>query len=191
MVVDVQKPTEISAPELDQLRKSALLKFLRQQVGKPFEFGVDSAAIGNARFDCSSLVREAYKRIGLDIARTSINQATYFGRPVKEHEPYEIGDLLFFRGQFGQYNPQFPTGVGHVAIYVGEGRVMHTTSWFEEGGMEKGGVITESVEGARKRRAELAGNEDDLVVVKRVFEGDVYYQEGQSKQLPDPTGIHG
>ena len=188
MVKDAQKIAEKSAAELDHLRKSTIVSFLHDQLGKPFQFGVDSAAIGNARFDCSSLVSEAYKRIGIDIARTSINQATYFGRVVEEHEPYEIGDLLFFSGEWGQYNPQFPMGIGHVAIYIGEGKVMHTTAWFEEGGIEKGEVIEESIEDALKRRAELAGNEDDLVIVKRIFEGDFYYHEGQQKPLPDIPG---
>lgn len=184
MIKDAPKSAELSAEELDHLRKSALVEFLRQQLGKPYLFGIDSAAIGNTRFDCSSLVREAYKRIGLDIARTAIHQATYFGRPVEQHEPYEIGDLLFFRGQFGQYNPQFPMGVGHVAIYVGEGKVMHTTSWIEEGGVEKGKVIEDSLEEALRRRDEYAGRKDDLVVVKRIFEGNVYYHEGLEKPLP-------
>ena len=186
MVIDAQKPTDVSAAELDELRKSTLTSFLREQLGKPFLFGVSADV--QSSFDCSSLVKQGYGAIELEIARISINQATYFGRVVEEHEPYEVGDLLFFSGEWGQYNPQFPMGIGHVAIYIGEGKVMHTTAWFEEGGIEKGEVIEESIEDALKRRAELAGNEDDLVIVKRIFEGDFYYHEGQQKPLPDIPG---
>ncbi|GEM_PF-610690 len=184
MTKDKQKPTEISIAEQDQLRKSALVGFLRDQVGKPYQYGVNSAATGDKIFDCSSLVQEGYRRLGLELARTSVNQATYFGRPVEQDEPYEPGDILFFSGEYGYYNPQFPMGVGHCATYIGKGRVIHTRAWYDEGGIENGEVIEETIEEALKRRADMVGKDVDLVVVKRVFEGNVYYHEGHEKPMP-------
>lgn len=187
MSLDSQKSEGQTTSELDHLRKSRIATFLREQLGKPYKYGVNSVASGNKIFDCSSLVQESYKEIGLDLARTTINQATYFGRPVELEEEYEVGDLLFFRGVKGYYDEQYPDGIGHIATYVGEGRVVHTTAWQDEGGTENGEVIEETVEEALKRRAELVGKTDDLVVVKRVFEGDVFYQEGAPKPLPPLT----
>lgn len=188
MTKDSQKPSEISLAEADQVRKNRLVGFLKEQLGKPYHYGIDSRATGNTIFDCSSLVQEAYRTIGLEIARTSVNQATYFGRIVEANEDYQLGDLLFFRGETGYYNPQYPEGIGHVAIYTGDNRAMHTIAWYEEG-VEHGEVIQESVEEALKRRADLVGKKDDLVVVKRVFEGDNYFHEGHTKPLPDITEV--
>lgn len=186
-MVDKQKPAEESAAEIDQLRKTALVGFLREQIGKPFRYGEQTG--GNAVFDCSSLVQKAYATVGLGIARTAINQATYFGRPVETQEDLQIGDLLFFGGDTGYYNPQYPQGdgIGHVATYIGDNMVIHTMAWAENG-EEFGEVVEETVAEALKRRADLVGKEDDLVVVKRVLERDVYYHEGQAKPLPESIG---
>jgi len=184
MPKDSTKPEGQVIAELDSLRKSTMVNFLREQLGKPYQYGVDSSATGNTIFDCSSLVQEAYRRIGVEIARTSVNQATYFGRPVELREEYQIGDLLFFTGEYGYYNPQYPMGIGHVVTYIGDGKVIHTRSWQDEDGIENGQVIEETVEEALLRRAEQVDKTDDLVVVKRVFEGNIFYHEGQTKPLP-------
>lgn len=184
MSKDVLKPESQSIAELDHLRKSTIVNFLREQLGKPYKYGVNSAATGDKIFDCSSLVQEAYRRIGVELARTSVNQATYFGRPVEAEEEYQVGDLLFFTGETGYYNPQYPDGIGHVATYIGESRVVHTMTWHDEGEVENGQVIEEGLEEALKRRADLVGKKDDLVIVKRIFEGNTFYHEGESKPLP-------
>ncbi|MBI4097887.1 MAG: C40 family peptidase [Candidatus Levybacteria bacterium] len=189
MVKDGQKTLEQSAAELDALKKCALVGFLREQLGKPFQYGVNSGATGDKVFDCSSLVQGGYRRLGLELARTSVNQATYYGRPVEQDEPYEPGDILFFSGEYGYYNPQFPMGIGHCATYIGEGRVIHTRAWFDEEGVEHGEVIQETVEEVLKRRAGMVDREDDLVIAKRVFEGNTYYHEGQAKPMPDLPAI--
>jgi len=72
----------------------------------------------------------------------------------------EIGDLLFFKGGWGHYNPQFPTGIGHVGIYIGKGKVINAR-FKEVDGKEKGAVIEEDVETFLKRK--------DFVVVKRIL----------------------
>jgi cell wall-associated NlpC family hydrolase len=173
--------TDQAAPEVS--RNARLVSFLRDQVDKPYLYGVDSRAVGGKAFDCSSLVQEAYRIIGLEIARTSVNQATYFGRLVEENEEYQIGDLLFFTGEYGYYNPQYPMGIGHVATYIGDNRVIHTRAWYDEDGVEHGEVIEESVEDAIQRRAVIAGH-PDFVVVKRIVEGNTYHHEGEVEQSP-------
>jgi cell wall-associated NlpC family hydrolase len=82
--------------------------FAVERVGVRYRYGGESPATG---FDCSGLVRWSYARVGVDVPHNS--RALYgVGEPVlrKELEP---GDVLFFRG------------LGHVGMYVGNGRMVH------------------------------------------------------------------
>lgn len=182
---DGHKPVERSAAELDHERKSRIVNFLRNQVDKPYQTNADPRS--SSAFDCSSLVYQAYQEIGLNLQRTAIAQAAKDGRPVEQHEEYVVGDLLFFSGEEGRYSKKFPQGfgIGHVGTYIGDGRVIHTTSWFDDEGIERGGVIEETLEEALKRRADLVGKPDDLVLVIRVFQGNTYYFEGKALPMPD------
>jgi peptidoglycan DL-endopeptidase CwlO len=63
-------------------------------------------------FDCSGLVQYVFARIGISLPRTTYAQYAS-GRPVSRGE-LEPGDLLFF------------DAVGHVGIYIGGGRFIHS-----------------------------------------------------------------
>jgi cell wall-associated NlpC family hydrolase len=77
-------------------------------VGVPYRWGGVSPAGG---FDCSGLVYWAYSRLGVALPHSSY--ALYDqGRPVARSRA-KVGDLLFF------------SGLGHVGIYVGGGRMVH------------------------------------------------------------------
>ena len=77
-------------------------------VGVPYRWGGSSPAAG---FDCSGLVYWAYGRLGVELPHSSY--ALYDrGRRVGR-SGLEPGDLLFF------------SGLGHVGIYVGRGRMVH------------------------------------------------------------------
>ena len=77
-------------------------------VGVPYRWGGVSPAGG---FDCSGLVYWAYARLGVDLPHSSY--ALYDqGRRVARSR-VKAGDLLFF------------SGLGHVGIYVGGGRMVH------------------------------------------------------------------
>lgn len=76
-------------------------------VGVPYRWGGESPTSG---FDCSGLVRWAYARVGIDVPHSSYALwAT--GRPVERR--LEAGDVLVF------------SGLGHVGLYVGRGRMVH------------------------------------------------------------------
>jgi cell wall-associated NlpC family hydrolase len=78
-------------------------------VGTPYRWGGMSPATG---FDCSGLVRWAYGRVGIDLPHNSY--ALYSeGRRVHAAR-MEPGDILFFEG------------LGHVGLYVGNGRMVHS-----------------------------------------------------------------
>jgi len=79
----------------------------RHWIGVPYRWG---GASPNG-FDCSGLVMAAYARFGVSLPH---NAAALWnvGRPVPRSR-LRPGDLLFF------------AGLGHVAMYVGSGRMIH------------------------------------------------------------------
>jgi cell wall-associated NlpC family hydrolase len=90
-------------------RAERALKAALEVVGTPYRWGGESPATG---FDCSGLVRWAYGRVGVELPHNSY--ALYSeGRRVREAR-MEPGDILFFEG------------LGHVGLYVGNGRMVHS-----------------------------------------------------------------
>jgi cell wall-associated NlpC family hydrolase len=78
-----------------------------REVGVPYRWGGASPA----GFDCSGLVYWAYGRLGIELPHSSY--ALYDqGRKVPRPR-MRPGDLLFF------------SGLGHVGIYIGRGRMVH------------------------------------------------------------------
>lgn len=77
-------------------------------VGSPYRWGGSSPESG---FDCSGLVYWAYRHLGLDLPHSSYALHGR-GRPVPRSR-LKPGDLLFF------------SGLGHVGVYVGRGRMVH------------------------------------------------------------------
>lgn len=139
-------------------QRQAIAEFLKTQLGKPFNEGFSS--YDDREFDCSGLAQQAYRAAGISIPRTSINQATYVGRPVEEHEDLRIGDLFFFRSNSGYFNELYPDGIGHVAIVSGEGTAIQARYRFGE--PEKRVVAEETTD--------FLLEQEDLIVVKRIIE---------------------
>jgi cell wall-associated NlpC family hydrolase len=79
-----------------------------REVGVPYRWGGTSPTGG---FDCSGLVYWAYGRLGVEVPHSSY--ALYdVGRRIARSR-MRAGDLLFF------------SGLGHVGIYIGRGRMVH------------------------------------------------------------------
>jgi cell wall-associated NlpC family hydrolase len=87
-----------------------VVAFAKAQIGKPYVFG----ATGPGSYDCSGLTLAAWKSVGVQLSRTSQSQI-HDGTPVSKSN-LQPGDLVFF------YNASAPS---HVAIYVGNGIVIH------------------------------------------------------------------
>lgn len=137
-----------------------LLFFARKHLGKPYRSGARPAEAPRV-FDCSSFTQYLYRRIGMELPRRSYEQATHgTAVPLPLDENLAVGDLLFFTGSQGRYGPEFPEGVGHAAMYAGDGQIVHATQTKKEG--PDGGRVRMS---SLKRR--LARG--DLVVAKRVL----------------------
>jgi cell wall-associated NlpC family hydrolase len=86
-------------------------KVALRAVGIPYRWGGSSPASG---FDCSGLVYWAYGRVGVQVPHSSY--ALYGeGRHVLRSR-MKAGDVLFF------------SGLGHVGLYLGHGRMVHAPS---------------------------------------------------------------
>jgi peptidoglycan DL-endopeptidase CwlO len=77
-------------------------------VGVPYSWGGSSPSSG---FDCSGLVYWAYGRLGVSVPHSSYGLYG-IGRSVPRRG-LRAGDILFF------------SGLGHVGIYLGRGRMVH------------------------------------------------------------------
>jgi cell wall-associated NlpC family hydrolase len=76
--------------------------------GIPYRWGGASPRSG---FDCSGLASWVYSRVGVRLPHLTYAQWRY-GRPVRR-TALRAGDLLFF------------SGLAHVGIYIGGGRLIH------------------------------------------------------------------
>lgn len=140
-------------------KKLRLVFFARKHLGKPYKFGAKYYEAPKT-FDCSSFIQYLYSMIGIKLPRTALDQASVGKNIELRKKNLQVGDLLFFKGGWGHYNPEFPMGVGHVGMYVGNGKVINARSR-EVNGTEKGSVIEESAEDFLNRK--------DFVAVKRII----------------------
>ena len=79
--------------------------------------------LGGARpgaFDCSGFVRYVFARHGVALPRTAREQAMAGHSIAVGLDSLRVGDLLFFQTQRGR--------VSHVAMYAGNGRIIHASS---------------------------------------------------------------
>lgn len=93
---------------------------LAEQVAKnnvPYIWGGNSLTQG---VDCSGLVQQVYARLGIQLPRTSTEQAKT-GKIVPSLSQALPGDLILM------YSPYEPAGLqqfGHVGIYIGNGQIV-------------------------------------------------------------------
>jgi peptidoglycan DL-endopeptidase CwlO len=89
-------------------RGERAVRYALDAVGIPYRWGGESPSTG---FDCSGLVRWAYGHVGIDLPHSSYSLYGV-GRRASPSR-LEPGDILFFEG------------LGHVGLYVGNGRMVH------------------------------------------------------------------
>ncbi|HRN70465.1 MAG TPA: C40 family peptidase [Candidatus Woesebacteria bacterium] len=132
-------------------KRSLLNIYALECIKKPYKYGATLQQAPHF-FDCSSLVQYLYKKIGIDLPKSTITQA-HVGKKISI-DKLQIGDLLFFHGTVGHFNTEFPEGIGHVVMYIGNGQAIHASG-------KKGMVIVEKLTTFTKRK--------DLVIIKRVL----------------------
>jgi cell wall-associated NlpC family hydrolase len=91
--------------------EQAVVAEARKYLGVPYVWGGTDPQKG---LDCSGLVQLVYENLGIDLPRVSYQQATQ-GQQVANLDRARPGDLLAFGS---------PT-VNHIAIYIGDGRMIH------------------------------------------------------------------
>ncbi|MFF3627577.1 NlpC/P60 family protein [Streptomyces sp. NPDC002164] len=97
-----------AGPPADSARAAVAVMAVQQALGRPYVWGAN----GPDGFDCSGLMQWAYARAGVGLPRTSQAQR-YAGHmvPLSQARP---GDLVAYRAD-----------ASHIAMYVGNGRVVH------------------------------------------------------------------
>jgi cell wall-associated NlpC family hydrolase len=100
-----------SAAGLGQQAVTTAQKFL----GVPYLWGGTNPAQG---VDCSGLVQDVYGELGVNLPRTSQEQALV-GTAVPSLAEAQPGDLVFFPGSDGT-----AAAPGHVGIYIGNGQMI-------------------------------------------------------------------
>lgn len=85
-------------------------------IGVPYKWGGTSPRTG---FDCSGYVRYVYAQQGVQLPRTSREQAAAGQRVAVSVSALRQGDLMLFAER---------STISHVAIYAGGGRIIHSSS---------------------------------------------------------------
>jgi cell wall-associated NlpC family hydrolase len=88
-------------------RGGKVVAFAYDQLGKPYSWG----AAGPGSYDCSGLVMAAYASVGVSLPHNAAMQ--YHAISHISRSSLEPGDLVFY------------SDLGHVAIYIGGGKVIH------------------------------------------------------------------
>ena len=86
-------------------------------MGTPYQWGGD----GEGGFDCSGLIRYAFAKHGVDLPRTSAEQAKEGVMVDKDFDRMRPGDILTFSSRSDQ-------GITHVGLYNGDHRFIHSAS---------------------------------------------------------------
>jgi peptidoglycan DL-endopeptidase CwlO len=93
--------------------EQAVVAQARKYLGVPYLWGGTDPAKG---LDCSGLVQRVYGDLGVDLPRTSSQQATA-GTAVASLDDARPGDLVFF-------DHSSRPGIDHVGIYIGDGKMI-------------------------------------------------------------------
>jgi peptidoglycan DL-endopeptidase CwlO len=92
-------------------RAGAAVKYAYRQLGKPYVWGGD----GPGGFDCSGLTMAAWRAAGVSLPHNAAMQ--YRRLPKISRGALRPGDLVFY------------SGLGHVGLYVGNGRIIHSPTF--------------------------------------------------------------
>ncbi len=102
----------IAPPANDAVIRESVIETALGQIGRPYHYG----GADPSGFDCSGLVQYSYALAGVKVPRTA-RDLMDAGKHISLHDA-RPGDLLFYR--FDDKGDAL-----HVAIYLGEGQMVH------------------------------------------------------------------
>lgn len=120
--------TQKSADLIASASGNSVAEFAKQYVGYNYVYG----GSGPTSFDCSGFTMYVFKQFGINLPHNAVTQSNYGSYVSKEN--LVPGDLLIF-------NNYSNTSIGHAAIYIGNGRIVHAAN-------SKRGVTTDSISSA-------------------------------------------
>jgi len=158
------KPEEgTSAPKPSQNATAAIEKVIQtgmKYLGTPYEFGSNRNT--TTTFDCSDFIRQIFKEgAGLVLPTDSRKQGTWIkenSSPVYDVNGLKRGDILFFMSYRGSSSAAYQgidksnQRITHVAMYLGDGKLLHTYS------QKAGGVVVTDFTNSWKNRFLYGGS---------------------------------
>lgn len=106
---DVEENIQTNVTKLNVLLECAF-----DMIGTKYGFGAKG---GSSKTDCSLYTQNVFKKVGIDLPRSSAEQST-LGKKVSK-DNLKVGDLLFFR--------TYKKAPSHVGIYIGDGKMIHAS----------------------------------------------------------------
>ena len=113
---------EYTEPEISPIRKQ-VVDFAMEYLGGTYKYGGTKLGVA---VDCSGFTMRVFEHFGYELSRTAAYQMKNNGVPV-DYKDMKPGDLIFFWSAKRNC-------VGHVGIYIGNGKMIHAAS-------EKRGIV--------------------------------------------------
>jgi peptidoglycan DL-endopeptidase CwlO len=115
--VNVHSPRSESNPRAASATAAGILATAERYLGTRYRYGGASPREG---FDCSGFVQYVFAKHGIELPRTSRQQAHAGDALPLSTATLKPGDLLLFASGGSQVN--------HVALYVGNNRILHASA---------------------------------------------------------------
>ncbi|GAA3725668.1 C40 family peptidase [Salinactinospora qingdaonensis] len=107
------RPQQSAGEAVADSTLETMISAAKSKIGQPYVWGAE----GPDSFDCSGLVQWAFAQAGVSVPRVTHNQ-WWAGEHI-DYAEARRGDLLFWRT-----DPTAPDYISHVAIYLGDGRML-------------------------------------------------------------------
>lgn len=99
--------------EREEILRQKIVNFALRFEGNPYVYGGTSLTNGA---DCSGFVMSVFKEFGYELPRVA--SAQFEASQKKSVSEIEKGDLVFYGSG----------GIGHVALYIGHGKIIHASN---------------------------------------------------------------
>ena len=109
----------------------SLVATAKRFLGTPYMWGGNTAKY----FDCSGLVKLVYMMNGIVLPRNAREQIRCGEAVPYDFSKMQPGDLIFY-GRMGSDGK--PASVAHVAMYIGDGRIIHSSQYVRINSLVKG-----------------------------------------------------